>query len=44
MRDSRFATGGGREVRMMDQFKCAKCGKTSSKFTSCCGAPMKKVG
>ena len=29
---------------MADQFKCGKCGKTSPKFGSCCGAPMKKVG
>jgi len=27
---------------MADQFKCTKCGKTSPKFTSCCGMPMKK--
>jgi hypothetical protein len=25
-----------------DMFKCAKCGKTSPKFTNCCGTPMKK--
>jgi len=23
-------------------FKCTKCGKTSPKFTNCCGTPMKK--
>jgi len=28
---------------MADQFKCTKCGKTSPKFTSCCGMPMKKA-
>jgi len=27
---------------MADQFKCMKCGKTSPKFTTCCGTPMKK--
>jgi len=27
---------------MADQFKCTKCGKTSPKFTNCCGVPMKK--
>jgi hypothetical protein len=36
--------GGGREVAAMaDQFKCTKCGKTSPKFTNCCGTPMKKA-
>jgi hypothetical protein len=29
---------------MAGQFKCAKCGKTSDKFTQCCGAPMKRMG
>jgi len=24
-------------------FKCMKCGKTSQKFTNCCGMPMKKA-
>lgn len=28
---------------MTDLFKCLKCGKTSPKFTNCCGGPMKKV-
>jgi len=28
---------------MADQFKCTKCGKTSPKFTQCCGTPMKKA-
>jgi hypothetical protein len=28
---------------MADMFKCAKCGKTSPKFTNCCGAPMKRA-
>lgn len=29
---------------MADAFKCPKCGKTSAKFTHCCGTPMKKNG
>jgi hypothetical protein len=29
---------------MADMFKCPKCGKTSPKFTNCCGTPMKKNG
>lgn len=31
-------------TKMMDQFKCGKCGKTAPKAGFCCGAPMKKVG
>jgi DNA-directed RNA polymerase subunit RPC12/RpoP len=27
----------------MAQYKCAKCGKTSSTAGNCCGAPMKEV-
>jgi len=27
---------------MADPFKCTKCGKTSPKYTNCCGVPMKK--
>jgi len=27
---------------MADPFKCTKCGKTSPKFTNCCGMPMRK--
>jgi hypothetical protein len=34
---------GRRWQAMADQFKCTKCGKTSPKFTNCCGAPMKKA-
>jgi hypothetical protein len=35
--------GGGRGWHTMaDMFKCPKCGKTSPKFTNCCGTPMKK--
>lgn len=37
--------GGGRGWQTMaDMFKCPKCGKTSPKFTNCCGTPMKKNG
>jgi hypothetical protein len=36
--------GGGGWQRMADAFKCPKCGKTSPKFTNCCGTPMKKNG
>jgi hypothetical protein len=28
---------------MADQYKCKKCGKTSSKRGNCCGAAMEKV-
>jgi hypothetical protein len=28
---------------MADQYKCKKCGHTSSKPGSCCGAPMEKA-
>jgi len=28
---------------MPDQYKCNKCGHTSSKAGSCCGAPMQKA-
>jgi hypothetical protein len=35
-RESRWQEG------VADMFKCAKCGKTSPKFTNCCGTPMKK--
>jgi len=28
---------------MADQYKCAKCGHTSSKPANCCGEPMKKA-
>jgi hypothetical protein len=28
---------------MADQYKCKKCGKTSSKPGNCCGAPMEKA-
>jgi len=28
---------------MAGQFKCEKCGKTSEKFTHCCGTPMKRT-
>jgi hypothetical protein len=37
------AVAGGGWQAMADQFKCTKCGKTSPKFTNCCGAPMKKA-
>jgi hypothetical protein len=38
----RWLGGGG--DGMADAFKCPKCGKTSPKFTNCCGTPMKKNG
>jgi len=28
---------------MADQYKCEKCGHTSSKPGNCCGEPMKKA-
>jgi hypothetical protein len=28
---------------MADQYKCSKCGHTSSKPGNCCGEAMKKV-
>jgi hypothetical protein len=29
---------------MADQYKCTKCGHTSSTPGTCCGEPMKKAG
>jgi hypothetical protein len=29
---------------MADQYKCSKCGHTSSTPGTCCGEPMKKAG
>jgi len=39
--DSDFTSERG--AHMADQYKCKKCGGTSSKPGNCCGQPMQKV-